>query len=269
MPAGDPVRLGSANTSAFVFQSGSNTTTDKYGIQACSISALYPFGSAVFSAMPPEGSTYGSVFGNSYLPNSFLLDFFEGAPAVEYQDATVAKVTFKFKRIDPLFTNRRTVSVDSIINYDNNALSQLIVPNTTNGLLQNQVFGFPDPTTSVTYSTTTAPGIGTGGLSSLYALPGTALTVGFPAVPDIYIPYTFQVAAGSVVSYWTGTAFVSLSCAVNTTFIFNLVFLANPRGWQLTKVKYDPIANRNFFAVEENWRNFYTFFGAQFVSHTP
>jgi len=265
----DPIRLGSANTSAFVFQSGSNTTTDKYGIQTCEIKSLYPFGSTVFSALPPEGSTYGGVFGNSYLPNSFLLDFFEGAPGVEYQDATVAKVSFKFKRIDPLFTNRRTVSVDSILNYDNNALSQVLVPNTTNGLAQNNVFGFPDPTTTVTYSTTTAPSLGTGGLSSIYALPGSANTVGFPAVPDISIPYTFRIPAGGVISYWNGTAFVSQSCAVDTTFVFNLIFQANQRGWQLTKVKYDPIANRNFFAVEENWRNFYVFFGAQFVSHTP
>lgn len=267
MPGTSPIKLGSAALNGWIFQSGSNSTTDEYGIQSCAVDAIFPDGSNVYSNIPSEGSTFGSVFGNSYLPSSFLLDFFEGAPAVTFQDGTTAKATFKFKRIDPLFVNRRTVSVDSVINYQNNALSQVML--FTNGLLQNNVFGFPDPTATVKYSTSTQPGIGTGGLSSIYALPGSSNTSGFPNVPDIPIPYTFRVPAGSVISYWDGTTFQSFTAGSDTTFIFNLNFIANPRGWQLVKLKYDPIAARNFFAVEEEWRNFYSFLSATFVSHTP
>jgi len=265
--AQDPIRLGSAAVTGFTFESGSAVSTDQYGIQTCAVRSLFPAGESVYNSLPSEGVSFASVFGNSYLPSSFLLDFFEGAPGVEYQDAKVARVTFKFKRIDPLFANRRIVTVDSVINYQNNALSQVIV--FTNGLFQNNVFGFPDPTASVTYSTSTAPGIGTGGLSSLYALPGSSNATGFPAVPDIPIPYSFKVVRGSVISYWDGTTFQTFTANADTTFIFNLNFIANPRGWQLVKLKYDPVANRNFFAVEEQWRNFYSFLGAQFVSHTP
>lgn len=267
MPAVAPIKLGSAAVSGWTFQTGSNSTTDQYGIQSCSVNALFGDGSSVYSNIPAEGSSFSTVFGNSYLPSGFLLDFFEGAPQVEFLEGTTAKTTFKFKRIDPLFVNRRTVSVDSVINYQNNALSQVML--FTNGLLQNNIFGFPDPTCSVKYSTTTQPGIGTGGLSSIYALPGSQNASGFPAVPDMQVPFTFKVAAGSVISYWDGTTFQSFTAAVQTTFIFNLNFIANPRGWQLVKLKYDPIAQRNFFAVEEEWRNFYSFQSATFVSHTP
>lgn len=263
-----PIQLGSATGTGWTFESGSNTTTDQYGIQTCAVKALFPQGDQVFSNMPAQGTTFSTVFGgNTYLPSSFLLDFFDGAPTVEYLDARVARATFKFKRIDPLFANRRTVSADSIINYQNNALSQTVV--WTDGIAQNNVFGFPDPTVSVKYSVTSMPGIGTGGLSSLYALPGSSNAQGFPAVPTITIPYTFRVGAGAVISYWDGTAFQSCTCNTTTTLVYNIIFVPNPRGWQLVKLKFDPIANQSFFAVEEQWRNFYTFFGVQFTSIIP
>src|SRR5258705_10017448 len=113
-----PIKLGSASGTAWTFQSSSSATTDQYGIQTCEVKGLFPDGSSVFSNIPAEGTSFSSVFGNSYLPATFLLDFFEGTPSVEYQDATVARVNFKFKRIDPLFVNRRIISVDSVLNYD-------------------------------------------------------------------------------------------------------------------------------------------------------
>lgn len=270
MPSPDPIKLGSASGTVWTFESGSSVSTDEYGIQTCDVRALFPAGESVYSFIPAEGATFGSVFGNSYLPSTFLLDFLDGAPGIEYQDAKVARVTFKFKRIDPLFssTNRRIVTVDSVINYEHNALSQVVV--WTSGIAQNNVFGFPDPTATVTYSTATQPGIGSGGLSNLYALPGSANASGFPAVPTISIPYTFSLSAGAVISYWDGAAFQSFTVVVTpTAFVFNLNFISNPRGWQLVKLKYDPVANRNFFAVEETWRNFYSFQSVTYVSHTP
>lgn len=268
MPSPDPIKLGSASGTVWTFESGSTVSTDQYGIQACDVRALFPAGESVYTYLPAQGVSFSTVFGNSYLPSTFLLDFLEGAPGIEYLDGKVARATFKFKRIDPLFANRRTVTVDSVINYEHNILSQVVV--WTSGVAQNNVFGFPDPTATVTYSTATQPGIGSGGLGSLYALPGSTNAQGFPDVPNISIPYTFSLSAGAVISYWDGAAFQTFTVVVTpTAFVFNLNFIANPRGWQLVKLKYDPIASRNFFAVEETWRNFYTFQSVTFVSHTP
>jgi len=263
----DPIKLGSANTTGWIFQVGSDTNTDKFGIQTCNVKALYGNGSAVHSALPAAGTSFAAVFGNSYLPSAFLLDFSEGAPGVEYLEGTVARVDFKFCRIDPLFVNVRTISVDTIINYDNNPLSNTFV--ITSGIPMTQVFGFPEPVVSVTYSTATAPSIGSGALQGIYALPGSYNATGFPPVPDIDVPMTIPLDAGTTVDYWDGSAFVSFTAQTDTTFIFLYHFVPNPRGWQLTKLKWDPVASRNFFAVEENWRNFYVYAGISSVSHTP
>src|SRR5574337_720454 len=108
MPGDAPIKLGSANTTGWTFQTGSNSTTDQYGIQTCDVIALFPNGSSVSDYIPSEGSSFSSVFGNSYLPSDFKLDFFEGTPRIDFVEGTVAKAIFRFKRIDPLFVNRRT-----------------------------------------------------------------------------------------------------------------------------------------------------------------
>ena len=276
MPAPDPIRLGSAVGTGFTFESGSQTSTDQYGIQTCDVNALFPYGGTVFTFMPAEGSSFTSVFGNAYLPSSFLLDFFEGAPQVEYLDGTVARVKFKFKRIDPLFANRRIISVGAVLNYDSqfnqSSFSVIGLGGTASLSLTGSnpnKFGFPEPVVSVKYSTTTAPGIGAGDLSTLYALPGSSKTAGFPAAPDVTVPTTFPVSAGSLVQYFDGTEYIAETPAANSIYTFTTSFKAHPRGWQLTNLKYDPIANQNFFAVEETWRNYYFFYGVTFVNHTP
>ncbi len=192
------------------------------------------------------------------MPSDFKLDFFQASPSVAYVEATVARATFQFKRLDPLSAGIQIVSVDTILDYTNNALSQVLF--WTSGISQNNVFGFPQPIVTVVYSTSAVP-----------TTPPIYISTksGFPDVSDIDIAYTARVAPGSVVNYWDGSTFQSLTVHVATTFIFNLVFISNPRGWQLVKFKYDGVANRSFFSVEEQWRNFYTFQHAELVSHTP
>lgn len=276
MPGTVPIKLGSAAVTGWIFQTGSGSTTDQYGIQSCDVKALFGDGSSVYSNLPAEGSSFNSVFGNSYLPPDFKLDFFEGAPTVEFLEGATAKTTFKFKRIDPLFTNRRTISVDTVLNYDSqfNQSSFAVVGLggtanlSLNGPNPNK-FGFPEPTVSVKYSTTTPPGIGAGDLSTLYALPGSPHALGFPDAADVTVPTTFLAPAGALVGYFDGTTYQSIQVDVDTTFTFTTRYKAHPRGWQLVQLKYDPIANRSFFAVEETWRNYYFFFGTQFISKVP
>ncbi len=272
-----PIQLGSAIGTGWTFESGSNSTTDQYGIQTCSVKALFPQGDQIFSNIPAQGVSFSTVFGgNTYLPSSFLLDFFDGAPTIEYLDARVARANFKFKRIDPLFANRRTISVDSVLNYDSqfnqSSFSVLGLGGTASLSLTGpnpNTFGFPEPVVSVKYATATAPGIGSGDLSTLYALPGSSKTQGFPTAGDLIVPTAFTVPAGSLVQYFDGSNYVAQTPAVDTLYNFQTRYKAHPKGWQLTELKYDPIANFNFYAVEETWRNYYFFFGVTFVNHTP
>jgi hypothetical protein len=121
----------------------------------------------------------------------------------------------------------------------------------------------------VKFNSTDLPSIGSGNLDTLYALPGTQLALGFPPVPDITVPQTFVVGAGGVVTYYNGTAFVSVGpLTVETRFNFNFIFKPNARGWQLTRLKADPVAGQSFYDVEQNWRNFYFFNRMHFFPST-
>lgn len=269
MPGVAPIKLGSA-AGSFMFESGSSVSTSDSGIQTCSVKALYPNGSAVFSALPSAGVSFSTVFGNAYLPSTFLLDYTAGGPAIDYLDGTIARVTFLFKRVDPLSVGIRQVFTDSIINYKSFLSPYLNYQITATGEAQDGIFGFPEPVCTVKYSTSTQPGIGSGDLSSIYALPGSSKAQGFPAVPDISVPISFVAGIGSVVTYFNGTTFVSVGpLTVQTTFNFSANFTGNPRGWQLIQLKADPVAARSFWDVEERWRNFYLFTGVTFINTIP
>lgn len=263
-----PIKLGSANTTGFIFESGSSVSTDEYGIQTCEVRALFPDGSMIYNNIPVAGVSFSAVFGNSYLPSSFLLDYSEGGPAVEYVEGQVARVKFNFKRQDPTQIGVRKIYVDSTINYKT-LLSPINYALATGQASGESELGFPEPVVTVLYSSTTRPGIGSGGLSQLYAQPGSTNATGFPSVPEIDVPLVFLAPAGSVVSYYDGETFVSSTLEVDTTFTFNLRFKPNPSGWQLVRLKSDPVAAAAFYAIEETWRNFYIFFGVQFINAIP
>ena len=265
---GDPIKLGSATSAQLVFETGSRVTTSDSGIQSCSVKALCSDGANVFNNLPAAGTSFNSVFGNSYLPGSFLVDYTDSGPEIEYLEGKTARVTFNFKRQDPTQLNVRKIFTDSTINYKS-ILGPLNWTLATGEPATEGIFGFPEPTVTVKYNSNTRPGIGSGGLSQLYAAPGSPNAQGFPDAPDISVPFSFPVAAGAVVSYFDGTTFVSVQVLAPTTFNFQFNFRANPKGWQLTKLKSDPVAAESFYDIEENWRNFYFFVGVQFVSAVP
>lgn len=273
MSAASPIKLGSAAVSGWTFQTGSNSTTDEYGIQSLDISALFGDGSSVYNNIPSEGTSASALF-SGYVPGDFKLDFFEGGPKVEYTDGTTAKATFRFKRIDPLFTNRRTVTTDTVLNYKSILTPYYAYAIGAAGVLGGAdtegIFGFPEPTANVKYSTNSQPGIGSGGLSAIYAQPGSSKAAGFPPVPDISVPLTSVFPAGAVLTYFNGTDYVSAGpLGARTTFTWSANFSGNPRGWQLTKLKSEPVAAQSFWKAEEDWRNFYILTGVTFVSATP
>lgn len=269
MPEGDPIRLGSAAPSALVFETGSRVTTSDSGIQTCSVKALCAEGANIFSLLPAAGVPFSAVFGNNYLPSSFLVDYTDTGPEIEYLEGKTARATINFKRQDPTQIGVRKIFTDSVINY-----SSLLSPFTSAGFAasgeeQEGVFGFPEPVVTVKYNSSTRPSIGAGGLSTLYALPGSTQASGFPDAPVITIPWSQVVAGGNVVQYFNGTEIVVGTLVVDTTFNFVFTFQPNSRGWQLIRVKTDPVAAQSFWDVQEEWRNFYFFLRTQFVSAVP
>ncbi len=270
-----PIQLGSA-VSGWTFEAASSVEESASGIQTCTVSALWPVGSTVLSNLPAAGSSVSAI--TSYIPSSFLLDYTEAGPSVDFIEGTVARVKFKFKRQDPNRmgeTASRQVFPDTVLNYDSQFNQQTFaviglggVANVSlTGQNPNQ-FGFPEPKVTVKYNSSTEPDF-TGTLANMYAQPGTAKALNFPNVGEVTVPVTTQAGPGSVVSYYDGTDFVSILLHVATTFYFENVYRSHPRGWQLINFKYDPVANRSFFDVEEQWRNYYFFFATRFLSKTP
>ncbi len=275
MPGTSPIPLGSA-VSGWTFEAASSVEESASGIQTCTVQALWPIGSTVLSNLPAAGSSVSAI--TSYIPSSFLLDYTESGPGIDFIEGTVARVKFKFKRQDPNRmgeTASRQVFPDTVLNYDSQFNQQTFaviglggVANVSlTGQNPNQ-FGFPEPKVTVKYNSSTEPDF-TGTLANMYALPGTAKALNFPNVGEVTVPVTTQAGPGSVVSYYDGTDFVSILLSVATTFYFENVYRSHPRGWQLINFKYDPVANRSFFDVEEQWRNYYFFFATRFLSKTP
>jgi len=266
----DPIRLGSAALSTLVFETGSQITTSDSGIQSCSVKALCGDGQNIFSNLPAAGTPFSSVFGNNYIPSNFLVDYTDSGPQVEYLEGRIARVTFSFKRQDPTQVNVRKIFVDSTLNYTSVLSPYFAYQIAASGETQGGVFGFPEPVVTVKYNSTSQPGIGSGGLSAIYALPGSTNASGFPAVPTISVPYVRVFSAGAVLTYFNGTNYVSAGpLGTQTTFTWNLNFVPNARGWQLIKLKSDPLAAASFWDVEEQWRNFYFFNSVTLLSVVP
>ncbi len=275
MPGTSPIQLGSA-VSGWTFEAASSVEESASGIQTCTVQALWPVGSTVLSNLPAAGASVSVI--TSYIPSSFLLDYTESGPSVDFIEGTVARVKFKFKRQDPNRTGAtasRQVFADTVLNYDSQFNQSTFAVIGLGGVANVSLtgenpnkFGFPEPKVTVKYNSTTEPDF-TGTLTNMYALPGTPPALGFPNVGEVIVPQVFQASAGSVVTYYDGTAFVSVLLSVDTTFTFSNIFKSHPRGWQLINFKYDPVANRSFFDVEEQWRNYYTFFGTSLLSRVP
>ncbi len=277
MPGTSPIRLGSA-TSGWTFESGSSVEESASGIQAVSVKALWPDGDTVLSNLPAAGASASIIDPSGFIPSTFLLDYTSKGPSVEYLEARIARATFDFKRQDPNRTGStasRQVFADTVLNYDSqfnqSSFAVLGLGGTTSLSLTGQnpnTFGFPEPVVTVVYNTSTEPRISVD-FPTLYALPGTAKATGFPTISDIIVPASFPVPAGALVTYFDGTEYQGFNAVVDTTFNFETTYKPHPRGWQLTNVKYSPVANRSFFDVEERWRNYYFFFGTRFIGSIP
>ncbi len=273
-----PIRLGSA-TSGWTFESGSSVEESASGIQSCTVQALWPDGDTVLGNLPAAGASASTIDGSGFIPSSFLLDYTEAGPNIDYLEGRIARGKFKFKRQDPNRTGptaSRNVFADTVLNYDSQFNQSSIAVTGLGGtstlsLTGNNpnTFGFPEPKVRVVYNTTTDPAVGIGDLGTLYALPGSAKATGFPPVNDVTVPAAYLVPAGALVQYFDGTDYVAVVPTANTTFQFQTVYKPHPRGWQLINLKYDPVANRSFFDVEEQWRNYYFFFGVVFVGASP
>ncbi len=274
MPGTSPIRLGSA-VSGWTFESGSSVEESASGIQSCTIQALWPDGDTVLSNLPAAGASASTIDGSGYIPSSFLLDYTEAGPNIDYLEGRIARAKFKFKRQNPNRTGAtasRQVFTDTIINYDTELLQSSFavvgLGGTVSGSLsqprQNRM-GFPEPQVRVIYNSSTEPTPAAG----IFALPGSARAIDFPPVTDISVPVSFPVAAGTLVQYFNGLTYISETATVETTYNMALIFKTNPKGWQFVNLKYSPVCARSFFDVEETWRNFYFAFGTQFISKIP
>jgi hypothetical protein len=274
--AGEPIKLGSAAGTRLVFERGSRITTTDSGIQSCAVSALCPDGANVFNFIPVAGANFNNVFGNSYLPATFKVDYTGGGADIEYLEGKAARVTINFKRPDP---NRLTgragakIGVDSAVNYKS-ILSGTFYPTPVigwpaSGDSNADLMGFPEPIVTVSYVNATIPRLSRG-FNGLYATPDEPAAAGFPVLEQIRIRFDVPLSAGATITYWNGTAYVNYGpAAANVIFQFRLIFDPNPLGWQLQKVKADPQADASFYDCEEQWRMKYFFNGVQFVRIIP
>jgi len=274
--AGEPIKLGSAAATRLVFERGSRITTTPSGIQACAVSALCPDGANVFNFIPAAGSNFNNVFGNSYLPATFKVDYVGGGADIEYLEGKAARVTINFKRPDPNRQQGRAgakISVDSAVNYKS-ILSGSFYPTPVIGFPAGgdnnaDLMGFPEPIVRVEYSNLTVPPISRG-FNGLYATPDEPAAAGFPILTQIRCRFDVYLPVGSTIQYWNGTAFVSYGpAAANVIFQFRLIFDPNSLGWQLQKVKADPQADSSFYDCAEEWRMKYFFTGVQFIRIIP
>ncbi len=267
MPGTSPIRLGSA-TSGWTFESGSSVEESASGIQSCTINALWPDGDTVLSNLPSAGASASTIDSSGYIPSSFLLDYSEAGPNIDYLEGRIARAKFKFKRQDPNRTGvtaSRKVTVDTIIDYKN-SVGLPTYAFGPSGQPVDSIFGFPEPVCTVTYNSTTEPLFSDG----IHALPGSARAANFPPVPTISVPISFVVPPGSVVSFFNGSTFVSIGpVVVATLFTFSQNYIASPAGWQLIKLQVAPCCARSFFDVEEQWRNFYQFQNVSLIGIIP
>ena len=277
MPGTSPIRLGSA-VSGWTFEAATSVDESPSGIQTCTVSALWPVGSTVLSNLPAAGASVSVIDSTGYVPSSFLLDYSEAGPNVDYLEGTIARVKFKFKRQDPNRIGRTfaTVESDSIVNYKSDLNSDnlnFISYGGASGELQSFLtFGFPEPVATLMYNSTAQPSLGSGGLTQLYALPGSADAQGFPAVPSIFNPISIPVRAGGSVTYYdpATSAFITAGpVLVDTTFNFVNEYRPNVLGWQLQKIKSKAIANGAFYDAEEEWRIYYIAHGSVLVGTVP
>jgi hypothetical protein len=276
MAGSAPIRLGSAATNALVFESGSKITTSDSGIQSCSVQGLYADGSTVHNVIPAAGTTFNSVFGNSYLPSTFKVDYSGGGAEIEYLEGRIARVTITFKRPDPNRAQGRIgakIAIDSVVNYKSIVSGSYyptpVVGVPASGDDNKDVMGFPEPIVYVRYSSTILPRISRG-FNGLYALPTEPDAAGFPLLAQIRIRWDTFLQSGATITYWNGTAYVSYGPAVgDKLFRFRLIFDPNSLGWQLQKLKAEPQADSSFFDVEEEWRGKYFFTGLVFLEIVP
>ncbi len=262
MAGTSPIQLGSA-VSGWTFEAASSVEESASGIQTCTVSALWPIGSTVLSNLPAAGSSVSAI--TSYIPSDFLLDYTESGPGVDYIEGTVSRVKFKFKRQDPNRTGSvasRLVTTDTILNYQTGfqQVQLLIAANAT--FEDPAPKGFPEPVVTVVYNSSAEPSLTRG----LYALPGSAEAASFPPVITINQPSTIYLPVGG--SLYFGTQIYGPVSAL-TRFDFQILFTGDPAGWQLTKFKYSPVANRAFFDVEEQWRNSYYYSATNLINVTP
>lgn len=250
--AGEPIKLGSAAVSRYVFETGSTVTISGSGIQACSIKALWGDSTTVLNNIPPAGTPYNAVFGNSFLPSDFKLDLSDnGSAEIEYLQGKTARVTFSFKRPDPNAIGQRKVSVDSAYRFVPTLPIALFLGTEAPQDMQSLGLpGIPEPVVTVTYNAPTIPALAT----SLYAAPGSAKAAGFPAANPIVIRNT-----------WTGT---NQTTGNTITATYDIIFVPATNGWQQTSLKAQPVSGETFFDVAETWRMFYIFGGVKTVAIT-
>jgi hypothetical protein len=251
--ANEPVKLGSALQPRLIFQEGSSITISDSGIQECSIKAICPDGKNVFNYIPAAGATYDSVFANDYLPADFKVDRSTNSSVqIDYNKGTTATLTISFKRPDPTKTGEtasRKVSLDSSFVFK--SLDQIAfgLDASLDGAKSMGAFGFPEPVATVKYNSSTLPNVG----GALYALPGSAKTLGFPTATNI----TLNVKIVNWTDFTTGTGDV---------LTLSILYMPNPLGWQQSGISAEPVADQSFFDVTENWRTFYIFAGVSITS---
>ncbi len=238
MAAHDPIKVGSASLTDFVPQPGAQITTNEFGTDSCDLVYYVSDFSAAAALRPAQGSAYG---GGSSLP---LSGFYVHDASVRLLEGRTAELTVQYKKKNtarvPLVTAGSDLKVSNIVSTAVSALSAF------------GASGFPEPTVSVKYCSSTAPSF-----SSILAVTkalDAASIAGFPTLADITQPFTIN-----------APGFTENGNPIPVGARYEFYWKPSPY-WKNTKLEYTTLCGGIFYEVSEGWRNFYYYVGFRAIA---
>lgn len=231
MSAGDPIRLGAAATaSALIPESGSDISTDDYGIDVGTITFFCPDQSVARASAPARGEKYGSgtgklaQFAGMYADTSRII----GA------EGKAARVITTYKKMVDGWNSLPVVTSDNISTQAVARVEYRFASGTT--AYTNDTQGVdvvvPQPVLTYRLARETRPD----GLLGTFKSRGDLVSA--PATG----PFSFS----------SRNIFSSISNAT-----VRVTYLPNPNGWLCIRNDCVPICGGRFYQIEQVWKMFY------------
>lgn len=269
MPAGDPIRLGSA-LSGLIPDANSRISTDEYGVQRGTINYYLGDQSNAQSSRFTLGASYAGTLSQF---NGFLVNRSGDIAGAEGQ---TAQINVEYVRIDPKWINIPLDSADL-------ELKQIKVQDTSGfGTLYDSlltvVIPILHPTVSYKYANATAKqDLGTYGTPTgapnireqvfslnIVGLDNTSIDIEQKTISISTTLLTFHAdgtctkSSVATTSTFTGIFTQGAASVVNP---LDIHFVPDPRGWLCIKQDQKPLAAGALYEIDETWKTNLVFSG--------